>query len=84
MPEILSINYEKGIIKLNCPNNKVKELKIIEYFNKELAYLCNNCGKYFTQIKEKTNLKNFFNYCIKCKKIYAKNVVKITSINHPL
>ena len=78
VPEILTIHYEKGIIKFNCPNHKDKEMTLKEYFNKELTYLCNNCGKYFTQIKEKSVLNNIFNFCIKCK----KNLCKKCSINH--
>ena len=68
VPEILTVNYEKEIIKFNCPNHKEKEMNLKEYFNREMTYLCNNCGKYFTQIKEKSILNNIFNYCVTCKK----------------
>ena len=41
-PEILSIDYNKGIIELKCKTHKTKKVNIRDYFEKESKYLYNN------------------------------------------
>ena len=74
--ELVSLNKEKKTIKFKCLNKKchgIKEMNIQDYLkemkkNTYLYYKCSTCAKIQ---KDKINISNYFNYCLKCEKIYC-------------
>ena len=67
VPEILNINYDTGIITLECKSHKIIKRPINEYYDNLLKstypytnFKCIKCGK-----KEK-KYKGKINYCLKC------------------
>ena len=76
VPEFLKINYRSGNIQYECPKQGEKNIGLIQYFSKELNYICENCNKHYNQINESSNLDEIFNYCTKCKIYLCQNCQK--------
>ena len=91
IPEILSIDYIKGIIELRCKTHKIKKVNIREYFEKESKNLYYNvrCDECKTRT-QKDNLPYIFNHfidrdknlCENCTKGKKLNSIKINEMNN--
>ena len=90
-PEILSIDYNKGIIEFKCKTHKIKKVNIKEYFENESKYLYYNirCDDDKTRI-QKDNLPYIFNrfidtgknLCEICSKGKKSKSIKINEMNN--
>ena len=73
IPELLYIDYDNGIIEFRCPSHGNKKMNIEVYFKKEIEkkyhYYYNKCSSDNT--KQKSNIKDIFDYCIICKKTFC-------------
>ena len=95
VPEILDINYNKGIIKFECPNHGHKTIEIKDYFKNESKYLYNNY-KCNCNVNQKSHPKNNYilNYCLLCQQYFClicsekhdpghkKNFIKANELNN--
>ena len=73
IPEILDLNFDKHMLKLNCPKHGLNEIDIKLYFQKEIQYLyykssCNSDNK-----MQKDNINDIFNYCQECKEYLCQS-----------
>ena len=71
VPEIININYKEGKIEFKCPQHNQETTTIIgirEYFEKEIKNLYYNKECINNDARQKNNLDDIFNYCVKCKK----------------
>ena len=76
VPELLKIDFNNFDLKYKCPNHGEKKIGLIQYFSKELNYICDNCDKHYNQINEDSNLDEIFMFCIKCQKYLCQNCLK--------
>ena len=91
IPEILKIDYSKGIIEFKCKTHDTKKAYIREYFEKESKYLYYNirCDDDKTKL-QKDNLAYIFNsfidtgknLCENCSKGKKSKSIKINEINN--
>ena len=77
IPEILSIDYNKGIIEFKCKTHETKKVNIKEYFEKESKNLYYNvkCDECKTRI-QKDNLPYILNHFIDKEKNLCENCTK--------
>ena len=91
IPEIISIDYNKGIIKFKCKTHDIQKVNIREYFEQESKYLYYNirCDDDKTRI-QKDNLPYVFNrfidigknLCENCSKGKKSKSIKINEMNN--
>ena len=77
VPEIKNIDFNQGTISFVCPDHgNKKNIKIDDYFNKELehTYYTSKCedGK----LNQWENMNDIFSYCTQCEKTYCKQCSK--------
>ena len=91
IPEIISLDYNKGIIEFKCKNHQNKKMNIKVYFEKEYAYLYHNTKCDGSKAgKQKDNLSYIFNYFIDTKQNLCQNCslgkkskyIKINELNN--
>ena len=91
IPEIKSLDYNKGIIEFKCKNHQNKKMNIKEYFEKEYTYLYHNTKCDGSKAgKQKDNLSYIFNYYIDTKQNLCQNCsfgkkskcIKINELNN--
>ena len=77
IPEIISIDYNKGIIEFECKNHDIQKVNVREYFEQESKYLYYNirCSDDKTRI-QKDNLSYIFNRFIDTGKYLCENCSK--------
>ena len=70
VPEILALDFHKGMIEFECPNHGHKTIEIDDYFKNESKYLYINyeCTNHKNQ---KNSFNDILNYCLKCSKYYC-------------
>ena len=91
IPEIISIDYNNGVIEFKCKNHQNKKMNIKEYFEKESKYLYYNTKCDGSKAgKQKDNLSYIFNYFIDIKQNLCENCssgkksksIKINELNN--
>ena len=91
IPEIINIDYNKGIIEFKCKNHQNKKMNIKEYFERESRYLYHNTKCDGSKAgKQKDNLSYIFNYYIDTKQNLCQNCsfgkktkcIKINELNN--
>ena len=77
IPEIISIDYNKGIIEFECKNHDIQKVNMREYFEQESKYLYYNirCDDDKTRI-QKDDLSYIFNRFIDSGKFLCENCSK--------
>ena len=72
-PEILKINFNKGIIEFKCPNHGNKNISIKKYFQNQIKYLYYNYECEIDNLKQKDNINEIFDYCTKCRQCFCRS-----------
>lgn len=69
IPEILGLNPNMGIIKINCPYHSEISLNVYEYYKRqqEFTYYSKKCEECLIEIQK--NHSNKFIYCYYCQKV---------------
>ena len=77
IPEIISIDYNKGIIEFKCQTHDIQKVNMSEYFEQESKFLYYNirCAEHKTRI-QKEYLSYVFNHFIDTKKNLCENCSK--------
>ena len=83
VPEILGLDYDRGIIEFKCTKHGVKSFEIKDYFQKELKYVYYNNECKTGQMKQKDNLKYIYDYCTKCKNYLCFHCFLIHNNHNP-
>ena len=77
IPEIISIDYNNGIMRFNCKNHYMKNIDLMKYFQEESKFLYFNivCDKDKNRI-QKDNLSYIFKYFVESEKILCEQCSK--------
>ena len=77
IPEIISIDYNKGIIEFKCQTHDIQKVNMSEYFEQESKFLYYNirCAEHKARI-QKEYLSYVFNHFIDTKKNLCENCSK--------